>query len=185
MQKRSNLSTGRKCCAHSTHRGRLSSVVGRPAHPASGKRDPQSLVYGHLIADGGGVLHPAHKASAGAAVPGYAGGGLREERQGQRPLVLPDAGGVHGHPGGHGQSGGRRGGAVCGRCRRGVLDVGDGSAGRLHLLCGVYAGPEIQAARPPLRRLAGRPGLLSPHPACSPCRASSAGAASARWSATR
>ena len=43
-------------------------------------------------------------------------------------------------------------------------DVGDGSAGRLHLLCGVHAGPEIQAARPPLRRVAGRPGLLSPHP---------------------
>ena len=164
VQKRPNPSTGRKCCAHSTHRGRLPPVVGRPAHPASGKRDPQSFVYGHPAADGGGVLHPAHEASAGAAVPGYAGGGLREERQGQRPLVLPDAGGVHGHPGGHGQSGGRCGGGVCGRCRRGVLDVGDGSAGRIHLLCGVHAGPEIQAARPPLRRLAGRPGLLSPHP---------------------
>ena len=49
-----------------------------------------------------------HEASAGAAVPGYAGGGLREERQGQRPLVLPDAGGVHGHRVGMGQSGGRR-----------------------------------------------------------------------------
>ena len=177
MQKRPNPSTGRKCCAHSTHRGRLPSVVGRPAHPASGKRDPQSFVYGHLIADGGGVLHPAHEASAGAAVPGYAGGGLREERQGQRPLVLPDAGGVHGHPGGHGQSGGRRGGAVGGRCRRGVLDVGDGSAGRIHLLCGVHAGPEIQAARPLYGGWRGGPAYVLSTPSRS---AGGAGSSAAR-----
>ena len=103
--------------------------------------------------------------------------------------------------GGHGQSGGRRGGAVCGRCRRGVLDVGDGSAGRIHLLCGVHAGPRNTSSPTPFTAAGGaaRPTISTPlrsadgagssaarwWPACSPCRALSAGAASARWSATR
>ena len=52
----------------------------------------------------------------------------KEPEQGQ-PFLLPDAHRLHGHPGGHGQSGGRGGGSVCRWCRCGVLDVGHGPAG--------------------------------------------------------
>ena len=42
----------------------------------------------------------------------------------------------------------------------GVLDVGHCPAGRFHLFYRVHAGSEIPPARPALRRLARRPGLL-------------------------
>ena len=104
------------------------------------KRDPQSLVYGHPAADGCGCSSPCARGFCRCGCSRICWQAVcGEERQGRRPLVLPDAGGVHGHPewawaiwwASYG------GGAVCGRCRRGVLDNGDGSAGRLHLLCGV------------------------------------------------
>ena len=40
----------------------------------------------------------------------------------------------------------RGGGSVCRWCRCGVLDVGHGPVGGLHLLCRIHTGPEVPAA---------------------------------------
>ena len=98
---------------------------------------------------------------AGAAVPGYDRRRVREKAGQGRPFLLPDAGHFHRHPRGHGQSGGRGGRCFCRRCRCGVLDVGHCHSGCVHLLYRIHPCPEIPPARPAVRRLARRTGLLS------------------------
>ena len=135
--------------------------MGRFIHPAGGGR------HWHLLYGGAAVcsryrLYPAHKAAAGAAVPGYDRRSVRKKAGCERAFLLPDTGHLHRHPGGHGQPCRRGGRCFGGRCGRGVLDVGHCAAGCFHLLCGVHSGAEIPRARPAVRRLAGRPSLLPP-----------------------
>ena len=74
-----------------------------------------------------------------------------------------DADCVHGHAGGHGQSGGRGGGHLGGRSRRGVLDVDYRPAGFLHGLYRGHAGPASQAGGSTVWWIPGRPAYYIHH----------------------
>ena len=127
-----------------------------------------------------------------------------EKKQGKQGGLssLPDAGGLHRYPGGHGQSGGRGGGGFRGWCRAPCSGCGSRRCwGRPPPLWSPRWRRNIRQPDPLYGGWRGGPALLSAQagraqagetaqticvrPRCSRCPASSAGAASARLSATR